>query len=234
MSSEVEYEAIRGVPGDLPEGEQVLWQGRPEWRALAREAFKVRWLAAYFTIFVAVRALVATKELQGTAALWPVVTALLLSAGCLGILSLMAWAYARATVYTITNCRVIFRIGVALPMSWNLPFKRLLSADLKARKDGEGDIVLRLVPPDRIAWLHLWPHVAPWNYVNARPTLRAIAEPERVAKLLGEAVQAWALRNREPVSVAAHDGAVGRPVRGLPLVEPGEGAVPSLVPSSPS
>jgi hypothetical protein len=93
------------------------------------------------------------------------------------------------------------RIGVALPMTWNLPFKRLASADLKVRKQGDGDIVLQLTAPNRIAWLHLWPHVQPWNYAKARPALRTIAEPARVAAILGEAVQAWASRRSFMVSV---------------------------------
>ena len=38
-SGEHEFEAVTGLPEPLPAGERVLWQGSPDWRALAREAF---------------------------------------------------------------------------------------------------------------------------------------------------------------------------------------------------
>ena len=39
---------IPGVDEPLPEGETLLWRGRPGARALARHAFKLRWVAGYF------------------------------------------------------------------------------------------------------------------------------------------------------------------------------------------
>ena len=43
----------RGLPERLPDGERLLWQGAPDWRALARQAFHVRGLAIYFGAIVA-------------------------------------------------------------------------------------------------------------------------------------------------------------------------------------
>jgi hypothetical protein len=202
MSSEIEIETIPGLPGDLPPGERVLWQGRPEWKALARNTFKVRMIAAYFAVFIAARLFVAVQDREGVSGLLHTLLAASAAATCLGVLSLMAYVNARATIYTITTRRIVLRIGVALPMSWNLPFKRLAAADLNVRKEGDGDIALKLSAPNRIAWLHLWPHVAPWQYSHARPTLRAIAEPARVSKLLAEAFQNWAAEEATPVKVA--------------------------------
>lgn len=189
MSSEIEFEAIPGLPGELPPGERVLWQGKPEWKALARHTFKVRLLAAYFAVFVGLRLVLGLGQDGKTLAL-QVLLAVGLAAACLAVLCLMAWANARSTIYTITTRRIVMRIGVALPMTWNLPFKRLAAADLKEHREGNGDIALQLTAPNRIAWLHLWPHVQPWHFVKARPTLRTIAEPSRVAALLADAVRA--------------------------------------------
>jgi hypothetical protein len=199
-SDEIEFEAVPGLPEELPPGERVLWQGRPEWRALARHTFKVRWLVGYFAVFAALRLAASIEGHQGVGGVLHVVAVALLAAVCLGVLNLLAWLYARATIYTITTQRVVFRIGVALPMTWNLPFKRLASADLQVRKQGDGDIVLQLTAPNRIAWLHLWPHVQPWNYVKARPTLRAIPEPAKVAAVLAEAVKLWSATRTEPAA----------------------------------
>jgi hypothetical protein len=200
MSTDADIEPIPGLPRPLPPGERILWQGRPQWRALALQTFKVRWLAAYFAVFAGARVFVGLQEGRSVASvpgllLLPAV----LGVSCLVVLSALAWLNAGATLYTITTNRVVLRIGVALPMTWNLPFKRLAAADLKVRNEGDGDIVLQLKAPDRIAWLQLWPHAQPWRLTNARPTLRTIAEPARVGALLADAVQAWAGSESAPV-----------------------------------
>jgi hypothetical protein len=192
MDTEIDYEPIPGVPDGLPEGERVLWQGKPEWRALAREVFHLRWVSAYLGIFATARLIASLEDGQGLVGLAKFAAAAGLSVACLGLLMGIAWLNARATTYTITSRRVILRIGVAIPMTWNLPFKRIASADLTVREPNDGDIVLRVAEPDKIAWLQLWPHVAPFQLSRARPTLRAIAAPERVSSLLAQAVSSWA------------------------------------------
>ena len=202
MSAEIEIEVVPGLPGKLPPGERVVWQGRPQWRAMARNTFKVRWLAAYFAVFGVARFVVALQQKQGIHGMLQLLALTALAAACLGVLSLMAWLNARATIYTITTRRVVMRIGVALPFTWNLPFNRIAAADLQVRKEGDGDVVLKLAPPDRIGWLHLWPHTQPGHVVRARPALRTIAEPERVSRLLAEAVRDWASSEATAVRVA--------------------------------
>jgi len=201
MSSEIEFESVPGLPGDLPPGEHVLWQGRPQWKAMARETFKVRWIAGYFAVFATARFLVAMQ--QGLPGALQLMIVAALATGCMTLLCVFAWANARSTTYTITNRRVVMRIGVALPVTWNLPFKRLNGADLSVRSEFDGDIALQLKAPDRIAWLQLWPHVQPWHFVRARPSLRNLADPNRVSMLLAEAVQAWATAESEAVKVTA-------------------------------
>lgn len=201
--SDLDFEPVPGLPAELPAGESIVWQGRPSWRALARTTFKTRWIAAYFALLVGARAVVAIRAGEGTAGVVHVALAALVALVGLAIVHLLALSYARATVYTITTRRVVMRIGVAIPMTWNLPFKQIASADLAVRKEGDGDVVLQLAPPSKVAWLHLWPHVATWNVARPRPALRAIAEPARVASLLGSAVGAWAAAERVEVRTSA-------------------------------
>jgi hypothetical protein len=203
MSSEIEVEPVPGLPENLPPGEQILWQGRPAWKSLARRTFKLGWLAFYFAFFATTRAVVVREEGQGMSGVLGVLSAVALGAVCIGLLSLFARLQAGATMYTITNRRVVMRIGVALPTSFNLPFKCLASADVDASEGGDGDIALTIAGTDRIAWLHLWPHAQPWHFAKARPMLRAIPEAQRVATLLAEAVQTWAATQAEPVLVRA-------------------------------
>ncbi len=49
------------------------------------------------------------------------------------ILSLLAYLIARTTIYSITSRRVVMRFGVALPMTVNIPFKAIRSADVAAQ-----------------------------------------------------------------------------------------------------
>ena len=51
--SEIDYEPIPGVPGDLPAGERILLQARPAWRAFAIHVFHVRKIAIYCAALVA-------------------------------------------------------------------------------------------------------------------------------------------------------------------------------------
>lgn len=190
MSSEIEIETIPGIPGELPAGEHVLWQGKPTAGGLARSTFKLRGLVFYFAIFIGVRVVMAIRSHEGLHGVSESLLAVLAAGSCIGMLYGIAWLHARAAIYTITNRRIVLRIGIAIPMTWNLPFKRLASADLAVRNAADGDIVLQLTEPNRIAWLHLWPHVAPGNIVKARPTLRAISAPAHVAAILSDAVAA--------------------------------------------
>lgn len=189
-----EFEPIPGLPHALPEGERILWQGRPRWRGLARHVFKLPWLALYFAALVVARGINAVGSgLSAGGVAWAVISVALLASAGLGLLALLAVLHARGTVYTLTTRRVVMRFGVALPMSFNLPFKRLASAELKPHEAGSGDIAFRIAGKGRIAWAHLWPHTRPFRFSPAEPMLRCIPEAARVARLLADAVAAWAV-----------------------------------------
>jgi hypothetical protein len=206
VSDEFDTEPIPGLPGMLPPGETILWQGQPRWRGLARHCFEVRWLSVYFGVFIAARGALALRDGLGVSAALTMTGVLtLLALACLGLLSLLAWLNARATIYTITSRRVVMRFGVALPMSVNLPFKRLEKAELALRPDGEGDIALQVGGPGRLAYLHLWPHARPWRFSRAEPMLRAVPDAKRVSELLAEAVRAWAAAEAPSMTVASGD-----------------------------
>ncbi len=183
-----DFEPVLGLPEALPAGEVMLWQGSPEWKHMAQHAFHVRKLVVYFAAMVVLRLAVmfsgtatATEMLMAT--LWMT----LLAAAALGGLCLMAWLSARSAVYTLTNRRVVMRIGIVLTLCFNIPLKRIASAGLRLDADGNGDLPLELSGEDRIAWLHLWPHARPWRLTRPEPTLRCIPQAARVAQQLTEA-----------------------------------------------
>jgi hypothetical protein len=186
---EHEFEPQFGLPERLPAGERILWQGSPDFAALARNAFHLRKLALYFSVLLVARA--ATVFGSGGSAgdtlnamAWPV----LLTVLALASVTTLAWLTARTAVYTVTDQRVVMRIGIVLTLTFNLPLRSIESAALRAGSGGCGDIVLKLAGSDRIAWLHLWPHARPWRLANPEPSLRCVPEAASVAATLA---QAW-------------------------------------------
>ncbi len=185
---EHEFEPERGLPQALPAGEHLLWQGSPDWRALSVRAFHLRKIAVYFGVLAAVRVAVlagdgASAGAMAVSALWM----LLLGALAIGLLAVVAWLSARTAVYTITDKRIVLRVGIVLTLTFNLPFKRIAAAGLRLEADGTGEIPLTLRPGDRIAYLHLWPHARPWHLARPEPMLRSVPEAQTVARLLAEA-----------------------------------------------
>jgi hypothetical protein len=187
--SEYEVEPIPGLPDHLPDGERILWQGKPEPLALARRALHARKVAIYFGV---VAAWMGGEALLSGAGL-AVASGEALSQIAIGTLAvllllLFAWLMSRSTVYTITNRRVVARFGVALPMSVNLPFSKIVSAELRVHGKGAGDICLRMEADQRLSYLLFWPHVRPWAFSPPQPTLRCVGDVESVASLLSDAL----------------------------------------------
>ncbi len=210
---EHEFEAAPGLPEPLPPGERLLWQGSPDWRVLARRAFHLRKLAAYFGAMLVLR--VAFLLNDGAAlseALRSTVGPLALASLGLGLVALMAWLSARSTVYTITDKRVVMRIGIVLTLTFNIPFKRIAAAGLHLDTGGTGDLPLTLLGPDRIAYLHLWPHARPWRLGKPEPMLRSVPQAALVAQVLSEA---WSQATGVAASAAAPTVSPAQPASGL-------------------
>lgn len=174
--TEHEIEPVPGLPGRLPAGERILWQGSPDWRVLARTAYRTPWIAGYFGLLVAVS--IAFGSIAG------VIMTTALGGLALGLLHLLANASARTTLYTLTNRRIVLRIGIAVPKCINLPLGQVASVDLACRADGSGDLLLTLLGTPRIGYLALWPHVRPWTVNTPRPMLRAVPDAANVATLV--------------------------------------------------
>jgi hypothetical protein len=91
-------------------------------------------------------------------------------------------------LYTLTNKRMVMRIGVVLTLTFNLPLRMLAGASVQTNPDGTGDIALKLAGDDHIAWLNLWPHARPWVLSHPEPSLRCIPDVAVVSERL---LQAW-------------------------------------------
>jgi len=92
----------------------------------------------------------------------------------------------------VTSRRVTMKIGIALPVFFNLPFSSIPSASLRCYGDGTGEIALELGPQTHIAYLHLWPHAKPFRVARPQPALRCVPDAARVAETLSRALIAAA------------------------------------------
>jgi len=185
-----EIEPVKGLPETPPEGEVILWQGKPNWWVLSKESLNLYWVAGYF-VFLAAWRLTAVFDLMPLGqAIWASVPFLILGGIACAILMVIAWAQAHYTVYTITNRRVAMRIGAALNVTLNLPYTQIGNANLDLRKGGTGTIAFELLGDTRISYLVCWPHVRPWKISPTQPALRCINDAEEIAAMISEAAQA--------------------------------------------
>ena len=186
---EHELEPQYGLPERLPAGEKLLWQGSPNFNAVALRIFHVRKAAIYFAALIALRAGLVLADGGGlTEALLSLAWPLPLALTALCILVALAWMTSRTAVYTLTDKRIVMRIGIVLTLTFNIPLRTIRSAAVRQAQQNGGDIGIQLTGPDHIAFLHLWPHVRPWRLARPEPMLRLVDNAAAVATLLS---QAW-------------------------------------------
>jgi hypothetical protein len=187
----VRKNSIPGIPGALPRGEELLWQGAPNWWSLARHGFRIRGVAIYFTILAGLSVAFSLSDGETLAAsllggFW----LLALGAAAIALFCVFAKLVARSSIYTITSRRIVMHVGVALPMTINFPYKAIESAALAKHSDGSGDIPVMLTGDNKAAYMVVWPHARPWRFSKPEPMLRCIPDAEKVARILADALVA--------------------------------------------
>ena len=186
-----------GLPARLPKGEEILWQGKPDWWRLSLEAFGVKWIAVWVLLAFLWRMVLLTESQSWGLAAFGASPILVLGIFGMGLFALMGYAQARGAHYTITNKRVVMKVGAALSITLNIPFQHIESAGLSAKRNGTGTIALQTKRDQlRLSYLMLWPHVRPWHLRVAEPCLRCIPDAARVAAILAEAAETDLARPR--------------------------------------
>lgn len=193
VTREHEIEPVPGLPARLPEGETLLWQGRPSARLVARHVLKTRWIAAYFGLLVVWA--VASGWSDGHPAggiLFSVAILVALAAVLIGLLELFAWGVERTTLYTITSHRIVMRFGVALSMTLNLPYRQVAAVALgrlsRRPSARAGTLAVALAPGHRLSWLVQWPHVRGLRLAAPEPALICLEDAVGVADILALAI----------------------------------------------
>jgi hypothetical protein len=187
------FEKIRGLPADLPRGEELLWQGSPTWKSLAIHTYYVRVVVLYFCGLLLWRIGVGIGDGHSFAAIaLSCVWLAGLGSVAAGLLTMIAYLSSRTTVYSITSARVLLRHGIAVSVTVNIPFTLLEAADLRLRKDRNGDISLKLRKDQRLGYLVTWPHLRPGYITHPQPSFRSLPDAQAAASILGEAMTRFA------------------------------------------
>lgn len=185
-----EVEPVEGLPESPPEGEEILWQGRPSWWQLTWEALSLPWVLGYFALLSLWRFISVVDQMPFGQAVGATVPFIILCGVVVGLLCFVGFVQARCAMYTVTNRRVAMRIGAALTMTLNLPYQQVANAMLDLRKNGTGTIAFETMGETRLSYLLVWPHVRPWHINPSQPALRCIPDAEKVAELIADAAQA--------------------------------------------
>ena len=182
-------EPIEGLPANLPDGEVILWQGRPHYWFLCVNSLNLYWIFGYFVILAAWRYIHVLSDSSSGIAFansLPFVISGVLS--CL-ILLIISYVQARTTLYTITNRRIVMRIGAALTINLNIPFKEIKNASIAVQRNGTGTIALEVLGTTKLSYYILWPHARPWKFKDTQPALRCVPNPKAVSEILSKAAR---------------------------------------------
>ncbi|MCB1456337.1 MAG: PH domain-containing protein [Nitratireductor sp.] len=203
---EHDFEPVPGLPAELPDGEHVIWQGAPVASAVSARFLKTRWIAGYFAVLVAWTLVTGFYDGRTLGSiLFSASAVTIMGTIVIALLEAFAWGVHKTTLYTITNRRIVMRIGVALSVTYNLPFSQIISADLRADRNGNGDIAFVLAPGARLSLMVFWPHARGWRKGRMIPQMIGLDKAADVGRLL--AVELQAHGQASAVAAARDDGA---------------------------
>ncbi len=187
MSTERRW--IPGVDEPLPAGEEILWSGSPDVRATTRHVMHLRVWGSYMAVLIALVGISALSSLSAADTARVLLLPLLLTGMLLASVAWFGRAVARTTTYVVTSQRVILQLGIAFPISINIPLRLIDNAAIKRFRDGSGELRLTLSPEVKLAYVALWPHVDVFrSLAHPRPKLRGLAAPDVVGQVIRDAV----------------------------------------------
>jgi hypothetical protein len=205
------------LPHDIPAGERILWHGRPRWISLTRHAYRADFVIVYFAALTVWNVYSAAGDSGWGAAARVAAKTVGIGAAAVALVALLSYLSARTTLYVVTSRRIVMKIGVALPIFINIPFKQIVSASTCLHGDGTGDIPVRLTSNARVGYFVLWPHARPFHFGNPEPSLRSVANVAAVAEALSRALREaagqpeGAIAREIIVPAGPRAGAVGLP-----------------------
>jgi hypothetical protein len=181
----LDYKTEAPPPSDvlssIPEGENIIWSGKPDFKSITLRAFGLKYLLFYLLIsfvFFSIRSGIIVEPIKLITSFVPYLLSGILIC-C--IVSLFSYFQVRNTVYVVTDKRVVIKTGVALIFMLNVPFEKISEINRQILGDGSGNISFKLISGKRVPFFASWPSVRPWYFSNPEPTFRYVADADLVA-----------------------------------------------------
>ena len=200
---EHDIEPVPGLPGRLPDGEFIVWQGKPAFKTLMTRLLRARWIAAYFAIAALWSVAVGINNSETAWQFVGRISFIAVAAAILfGLMALYARAVAKTTMYTLTNHRVVMRVGIAISASFNLPFAQISGADFRVGSDGSGDVALTLKSGHGLSGSVFFPHQRGGLWRKLSPQMICLPEAKSVADTLAKQLRAYTPTSPETAQVS--------------------------------
>jgi len=199
MEYKTKFEVHKNILDAIPEGESILWKGKPSFWGFSWYFFGLKLLAFYLIILSVVFAARLTVTDFFTAFVVDFLPFLLSGILTSCILMALAKIQSQSSVYIITENRVIIKSGAALSFLISMPFKKIKAVNLQKRKGSLGTISFELNSGKRVPYISCWPSVRPWRFKKTEPAFSCIENVDEVATILRKSVMAGRVNLQAPV-----------------------------------
>ena len=198
MEYKTKFEVHKNILDAIPEGESILWKGKPSFWGFSWYFFGLKLLAFYLIILSVVFAARLTVTDFFTAFVVDFLPFLLSGILTSFILMALAKIQSQSSVYIITENRVIIKSGAALSFLISMPFKKIKAVNLQKRKGSLGTISFELNSGKRVPYISCWPSVRPWRFKKTEPAFSCIENVDEVATILRKSVMAGRVSLQAP------------------------------------
>ena len=184
MEYKTKFEAPKNILDAIPNGESILWKGRPSLWGFSWNLFGLKWITLYLSMLSIVSVARIFASDFYTAFYVDFLPFFLSGIFASIILIGLAATQTYSTVYIITENRVIIKTGAALSFLISMPFKKIKEVNLQKRGVSIGTISFELLSEKRVPYISCWPSVRPWKFKRTQPAFSCIGSVDEVATIL--------------------------------------------------
>ena len=184
MEYKTKFEAPKNILDAIPDGESILWKGKPSLWGFSWNLFGLKWITFYLSILSVVSIARFFASDFHTAFYIDFLPFFLSGIFASIILIGLAAIQAYSTVYIITENRVIIKTGAALSFLISMPFKKIKEVNLQKRGASIGTISFDLFSKKRVPYISCWPSVRPWKFKKTQPAFSCVRSVDEVATIL--------------------------------------------------
>jgi len=184
MEYKTKFEAPKNILDAIPNGESILWKGRPSLWGFSWNLFGLKWITLYLSMLSIVSVARFFASDFYTAFYVDFLPFFLSGIFASIILIGLAAIQAYSTVYIITENRVIIKTGAALSFLISMPFKKIKEVNLQKRGASIGTISFELFSKKRVPYISCWPSVRPWKFKKTQPAFSCVRSVDEVATIL--------------------------------------------------